>query len=156
MAEPLRIAHYLNQFFGGMGGEDQADAGVTAAEGPIGPGKALQQLLGGAATIAGTVVCGDNTFNERTDEAVAEIKAHLKRIQPDVVVAGPAFNAGRYGLACARVCMAAEALGIPAVTAMHPENPGAVSHWADVLAVPTSESAAFMNEALAGVARLAL
>lgn len=156
MAEPLRIAHYLNQFFGGIGGEDQADAGVTAAEGPIGPGKALQQLLGGAATIAGTIVCGDNTFNERTDEALAEIEAHLKRIDPDVVVAGPAFNAGRYGLACARVCMAAQALGIPAVTAMHPENPGAVSHRAHVLAVPTSESAASMNEALAGVARLAL
>ncbi len=87
MAEPLRIVHYLNQFFGGIGGEDQADAGVTAADGPVGPGKALQQLLGGAATIAGTVICGDNTFNERTDGALAEIEAHLMRSQPCVRVA---------------------------------------------------------------------
>ncbi len=44
---------------------------------------------------------------------------------PDAVIAGPAFNAGRYGTACGAVC---EAVGknpeIPTVTGMYPENPG--------------------------------
>ncbi len=40
------------------------------------------------------------------------------------MVAGPAFTSGRYGLACARVVAAAAAAGIPAVAAMHPDNPG--------------------------------
>ena len=43
---------------------------------------------------------------------------------PDVVVAGPAFDAGRYGLACGRICQATvEELGVPGVTGLFPENP---------------------------------
>ena len=29
MSGPLRVVHYVNQFFGGIGGEDQAHVGVT-------------------------------------------------------------------------------------------------------------------------------
>jgi glycine reductase complex component B subunit gamma len=34
MATPIRIAHYLNQFFAGIGGEERADVGVSVREGP--------------------------------------------------------------------------------------------------------------------------
>ena len=27
---PLRVAHYVNQFFAGIGGEERADVGVSA------------------------------------------------------------------------------------------------------------------------------
>jgi len=37
-----------------------------------------------------------------------------------VLVAGPAFGSGRYGLACALVCKIAQAQRVPAITAMHP------------------------------------
>ena len=33
-----RVVHYLNQFFGGMGGEERADTPVTVKEGAVGPG----------------------------------------------------------------------------------------------------------------------
>jgi len=41
-----------------------------------------------------------------------------------LVIAGPAFNAGRYGTACGAICAAVQQeLKIPAVTAMFPEIP---------------------------------
>ena len=156
MSRSLRIVHYVNQFFAGIGGEDQAHVGVSVREGPVGPGRALQQTLGDAAEVVATLVCGDNFMSERQDEALAEIGAALRRLTPDAVVAGPAFGSGRYGLACAHVCRVAREQGIPAVAAMHPENPGATSFRRDVVIVPTGESAASMQPALERVARLAL
>jgi glycine reductase complex component B subunit gamma len=154
MATPLRIVHYVNQFFAGIGGEDQAHVGVSIRDGMVGPGRALQQALGGGVEVVATLVCGDNFMSERPGEALAEIAAALSRLAPDAVVAGPAFGSGRYGLACAQVCRVAGEQGIPALTAMHHENPGAQSFRREVVIVPTGESAASMQPALEGVARL--
>jgi len=156
MAQPVRVAHYINQFFAGMGGEEAAGAGVSASDGAAGPGRALQQALGSAATVVKTIVCGDNFFNERTVEALAEIERHLKAADAKVLVAGPAFGSGRYGLACAQVCRKAREVGLSALTAMHEENPGALSYRGEVTIVPTDETAAGMAQALARVAPLAL
>ena len=45
MELPIKVVHYLNQFFGGLGGEEQAYAPVQVKEGPVGPGRALQAAL---------------------------------------------------------------------------------------------------------------
>ena len=136
--------------------EDAANVGVSLEKSrPAGAGRALQQALGDAGSLVGMLICGDNYFNEREAEAVAAIKGHLEALKPDIVVAGPAFGSGRYGLACAEVCKTAEALGIKAISAMHPDNPGAQSGWPDVLMVPTGETSADMPQALAAMVRLA-
>jgi glycine reductase len=105
--------------------------------------------------VVATVYGGDNFVNEEKGRALAAIADALKEYEPDVVVAGPAFNAGRYGLACAEVCRLAREGGIPAVTAMYPENPGILTYRLETLVVPTSESPAGMpaaQKALAGIA----
>jgi glycine reductase complex component B subunit gamma len=33
----LRVAHYLNQFFGQIGAEDKASVGVSFRDGPVAP-----------------------------------------------------------------------------------------------------------------------
>lgn len=150
-----RVVNYVNQFFAGVGGEDKANHPVEFKEGAIGSARGLQQQLGSAATVAATVYGGDNFVNEEKGRAFAAIADALREFAPDVVVAGPAFNAGRYGLACAEVCRLAREMGIPAVAAMYPENPGVLTHRADTLIVPTSESPAGMpaaHKALAGLA----
>jgi len=101
-------------------------------------------------------VCGDNFFNERSDEALDAIEEHLKAAGAQALVAGPAFGSGRYGLACARVCRRGGDLGLPALTAMHEQNPGALTSRTEVVIVPTGETAAGMAEALARIAPLAL
>lgn len=156
MADSIRVVHYINQFFAGKGGEEAAGVGVSASEGAVGPGRPLQQALGSAATVVKTIVCGDNFFTERTAEALAAIEQHLKAANAQALVAGPAFGSGRYGLACAQVCRKAKELGMAALTAMHEQNPGALSYRTELVIVPTGETAAGMAQALARVAPLAL
>jgi glycine reductase complex component B subunit gamma len=73
-----------------------------------------------------------------------------------VVVAGPAFNAGRYGLACGAVCRIAGELGIPSVTAMAPENPALAIHGQHLYVIPTGDLASSMPKALPPLAALTL
>ncbi len=155
MVGPLRVVHYVNQFFGGIGGEDQAHVGVSVSEGAVGAARALQQALGDDGTVIATILCGDNYMSEQRDEALGAIETHVRELQPDVVIAGPAFGSGRYGLACAEVCERMQDMDIHAVTGMHPENPG-VGEPPRVLVVPTGETSADMPAALAQVVQLAL
>ena len=156
MAEPVRIIHYLNQFFGGIGGEEKANVPVEAREGPVGPGRALQMALGDQGTVVATVIGGDNYVVEEQATAVKALEDAITRFRLDVLVAGPAFDAGRYGLACGAVCQAAPDMGIPAVSAMHPENPGVLTHRRSVVIVPTGTSPAEMRDVLSQMQRLAL
>ncbi len=74
--------------------------------GSVGPGAALQKLLDGNAEIVATVICGDTYFAENTEEAINKILKLVKDYEFNGFVAGPAFNAGRYGIACGAVCKA--------------------------------------------------
>ena len=151
-----RIVHYLNQFFGGLGGEDQAGIAPVSEPGPIGTGRGLTRFLEGDDTIVGTVVGGDNYMAQGGSAAVDEVIGLISRFGPDVVVAGPAFGSGRYGLACGAVSSAVtEQLGVPAITGLHPDSPGAVEYRASVPILATAETAAGMTAALEGLARLA-
>jgi betaine reductase len=154
-AQPLRVIHFLNQFFGGIGGEEAANSPVLVKDGPIGPGQALQQVLGDRGSVVGTIVAGDNFFNEHVEEAVPAVLEAIDRFKPDVLIAGPAFNAGRYGLACVEVCRQVSGRGIPAVTAMYPENPGLLGDRRDVYVVSTSESASDMARPMTEMMRIA-
>ena len=121
----LRVVHYLNQFFAGIGGEDRAGERPQLREGPVGPGQVLQRSLGDEADVVATVYCGDDFFNEHEPTALPAIVDLIRSCAPDLVVAGPAFNSGRYGLACGRICAAvSEQLGVATVTGMTAENPG--------------------------------
>jgi len=151
-----RVVHYLNQFFAGIGAEAEADTPPGRKEGAAGPAVALQQALGDRAQVVATVYCGDNYAVER-EQALDEILALIAREQPDIVVAGPAFAAGRYGLTCGEVCARAQAqLGVTAVSGMHPNNPGADLYRTKVHLARTRESALGMGEAIQTLARLAL
>lgn len=153
----MRIAHYLNQFFAGIGGEDKADSPFEVREGAVGPGRALEMILGDRATIVQTLVCGDNAFHADPERNVAAAVAALEQAKPDLLVAGPAFNAGRYGLACGAVAAAAgEQLGIPAITGLFPQAPAVDIYRSRVVIIPTGDSAAGMKDALQGIARVGM
>ena len=153
----LKVVHYLNQFFGGIGGEDKAEVGPQVHEGAKGPGMAFEKALGNRGKIVATVICGDNYFAENIDGASEEVIALIRPFRPDLFIAGPAFNAGRYGIACGGICAAViRQLGIPAVTGMHEENPGVDLYRPEVYIVPTEGSAKGMNEAVSRMVHLSL
>lgn len=152
----IRIVHYLNQFYGRLGGEAAADAPLTVLSGPVGPGTRLHQLLQPAGEVVATLVCGDNLAADESSVFAAQATEALRSLAPDVLVAGPAFNAGRYGLACGVACQVASELGSPSVTAMYPENPGVALHRRHATILPTTATAVGMEDALQRLAAFAV
>src|SRR6056297_110055 len=149
-----KIVHYLNQFFGQIGGEEKANIPPEVKEGPVGPGNAFNNALGEEAEIVKTIICGDSYFNEHKEEVQAEIKSTLSEINPDLLITGPAFNAGRYGMACGGAAEVANELDIPVVSGIYPENPGYDMYKQFAYFVETSDSAAGMRNALPDMVNL--
>lgn len=154
----IKVVHYINQFFAQIGGEEKADYPVELRVGEVvGPGMALTQNFKDEAEIIATIVCGDSYFNENLEKAKAEILEMVKEQAPDIFIAGPAFNAGRYGVACGTIAAAVqEELGIPSLTGMYVENPGADMFKNQVYMVSTKNSAAGMRDAVKKMAPLAV
>lgn len=151
----MRIAYYLNQFFGGIGAEEHAGKGLEMRDGPVGPGKLFESLMGGDARVALTFVCGDNYAVEHQDEVTAAVLEKLRTNSVDLLVAGPCFDAGRYGMAAGALCRAVQAnLGIPAVTAMSEENPGTDLNRDALYIIDSGTSTVKMRDVLGKVATL--
>ncbi len=152
----IKVVHYINQFFAQIGGEEMAHVPPEWRDGPVGPGLALGAAFGEEAQIIGTVICGDSYFNENVEQALDTILEMVRQHQPDLLIAGPAFNAGRYGVACGTVAKAAQdKLGVKAVTGMYVENPGADMFAQDVYIISTRNSAAGMRDAVSRMVPLA-
>jgi glycine reductase len=152
----MRIVHYLNQFFGGLGGEERAGTPLEVREGALGPGKLLEQLLGGDAKVVTTLICGDNHAVENQDAMVADAIEKVRQAEADLFVAGPCFQAGRYGMAAGALCSAVQSkLSIPVITGMADENPGADLYREFLYIVDSGTNAARMREVFMTMANLA-
>ena len=153
----FRIVHYINQFYAGIGGEDKADYQPEIREGVVGPGMAFKAAFKGEAEIVATVICGDSYFASNMDEAASKILAMIRDYKPDAFIAGPAFNAGRYGTACGAMCdSVSKEFRIPVISGMYPENPGVEMYKKSAWIVQTPDSAAGMRKAVPAMAALAL
>ncbi len=151
----MRVVHYINQFFGGIGGEEYADSPLEARSGAVGPGRLLDQLLGEDSQVVATIVCGDNHAAENLSGVAAEVVKEVQEAQADLFIAGPCFQAGRYGTAAGAMCEAVrEQLGIPTITAMAVENPGADLYHATTYIVDSGEDVSKMQPVLASMAAL--
>lgn len=151
----MRVVHYLNQFFGGIGAEEHAGVGLEFRDGAVGPGKLLEQLLGDGAHIVLTIICGDNYAVEHQEEAIAAVLRKLSETSADLFVAGPCFDAGRYGMAAGALCAAIQSeLNIPVITAMSEENPGVDLYREALHIIDSGTSTLKMRDALARMASL--
>ena len=151
----MRVVHYLNQFFGGSGGEEQAGMRIETKEAAIGPGILLEQLLGADAKIVRTLVCGDNYAVEHQDEMLAAAVQKISQANADLFVAGPCFLAGRYGVAAGALCSEVQSkLSIPVITGMAEENPGADLYREFLYIVDSGANAAKMRDVFARMATL--
>jgi len=157
MDKKYRVVHYINQFYGGYGGEDTAGMGIVVKEQPVGPGLALKGMFGNKAEIVATIICGDNHIAENLETVVPEVVEIVKKYKPDIFIAGPGFNAGRYGMACgATTAAVAKALKIPSVTALYSENPGTDLNKNRCYILKTENNARHMKDAIKKVVDFSL
>lgn len=147
MSDKFKVIYYVNQFFGQVGGEDKAGMPPEYRKEKVGPAVGFEGLLKGEGEVVGTIICGDNFFNENKQDALETILGFVKEASPDVFVAGPAFNAGRYGVACAEISRAVAELNIPVITGMYLENPGLDICKEIAYVINTSDSAGGMRKA---------
>ena len=85
----MTVVHYLNQFFGGFGGEEAADTEPFKIDGPVGPGNAL---AGAGLAPNVTIGCGDDYFGQHEAEALGVLLGWITELAPDVLVCGPSFG----------------------------------------------------------------
>jgi len=145
----MKLAHYVNQFFAGLGGAENAGQHPVRIEGAVGPGRAL------GVPVSYTLACGDDYFGEHEDRALEQLLAHLEDDPPDILICGPAFGSGRYGYACGTLGREATRLGIPSVTSMDPDNPGVLAGGGAVYIVPSGTSVVEMKQVLPRLVALA-
>jgi glycine reductase complex component B subunit gamma len=151
----MRVVHYLNQFFGGIGAEEQAGVSLQILEGAVGPGKLLEQLLADGARVVMTLVCGDNYAVEHQEQMTVAALERIRATSADLFVAGPCFNAGRYGMAAGALCSAVQSqLGIPVITGMSEENPGVDLYRDALYIVDSGVSIAKIRDVLLKMAKL--
>ena len=145
----IKVLHYLNQFFSGIGGEEKAGQKVILLPQAVGIGVEIERSFQQRGVEYATLACGDNYFHEQEEQALQSMRAAIDRFQPDFFLAGPAFNAGRYGIACAKACSwVRDNWRIPAITGMHENNPGTQEIGRQVFVVQTGASTASMAEAV--------
>ncbi len=153
----IKVVHYINNFFAGIGGEEKADIPPEKRNGAIGPGLALQKSFKEEAEIVATVICGDSYFGQNMEEATNVLLEMIREENADLFIAGPAFNAGRYGVACGCICKEVEEkLNIPSVTGMYIENPGVDMYKLDLHIIETNNSAADLRNAVPKMVSLGL
>lgn len=138
---------YINQFFGQIGGEDKADFEPVIREGLVGPAMEYQKQLGDDVKITHTIICGDNYMGSHTEEAINTILGFLEDKEFDILFAGPAFRAGRYGTACGHIGKAVkERFNVPVISSMNDENPGVEMFRKDIYIFKGGASAASMRK----------
>lgn len=154
----LKVVHYINQFFGNIGGEEKADYPVEKRIGEaIGPGILFNNVFKDECEIIGTIICGDTYYSENSVKATNEILEIVKELNPDIFIAGPAFNAGRYGFACGSIAKEVqERLKIVSLTGMYVENPGADMFKDKLYIISTKNNATGMKDAVNKMSSLAL
>lgn len=151
----MQAIYYVNQFFGQVGGEDQADYEPTIHDGTVGCANVFQGLSKHV-KVSHTLICGDNFMASHTDKAIERLLALLEGKKFDIFIAGPAFNAGRYGNACGQIGkVIAEKFGVPVISSMNEENPGVELFRRDLYIFKGGARATAMKKDLEVVAHFA-
>jgi glycine reductase len=154
--EKIKVVYYINQFFGQEGGEESASIGIKVHEGAFGLAQSFADAYGEDCEVLATIVCGDNYIAEKLEEVTAEIVEIIAGYDPDLFVAGPAYGAGRYGVACGSLCdSVTQKLGIHVITAMNEINPGVQLYRKDIYILETGTNARTMHKDIVRMAGFA-
>ncbi len=102
----MKIVMIFDQIQSGLGTKDDRMVPLTGKKEAVGPAVMMQPFL---KEIDGHVMaclcCGNGTYLENPEEVSRKLCAMVKKLKPDVVVCGPAFNYADYASMCAKVAV---------------------------------------------------
>ena len=133
----MKVLMIFDQIQAGFGGKEKGDLELGGKHMAIGSANMFENYLSEFdAEIIATLYCGEDYYLNNQVMVTTKLVAMTKKIHPDVVICGPAFNYEKYGLLCASVGYEIEnKTGIPVVAAMSLECEEAISKYKDKLTI---------------------
>ncbi len=119
-----KVLMVYDQIQSGMGTKDDAMLALGAKREVVGPAVMMSKYLNEIdAKVVGCVYCGSRYFFDKEEEVTRKIIALINKMNPDVVVCGPAFDYEEYSVMCARLCEAIQTnTNVKAIAAFNCEN----------------------------------
>ena len=155
----MKVLMIFDQVQAGLGGKENPDLTLGGKTMPIGSSSMLEKDMRNVdGKIIACLYCGDGFFKKNEDMVKAKMVAMIKKINPDVVICGPAYNYAGYAMMCAELANEIEKKSsIPALAAMSKENEETINKFKDIvdIVIMPKKGGTGLSEALNNICLLA-
>lgn len=133
----MKIIMIFDQIQSGAGTKDDTMVPLQGKKESIGPAVMMEPFLKGVdGNVIACLYCGNGTYKADPEEVSRKLCAMVKKLGPDVVMCGPAFNYEDYADMCARVaCDINKTTDAKAFAAMSVENADTIAQYKDKVAI---------------------
>lgn len=155
----MNLIMIYDQIQAGLGTKDDKMLPLGAVREAIGPAVMMSPYLKQTCGhVTAVLYCGNGFYMADPQEVSRKLCAMVKKLSPDLVMCGPAFNFLEYAAMCAQVADAiTKTTGIPAIAAMSEENTDTISTYKDLVPIVKmpKKGDAGLNKALKNMCLLA-
>lgn len=155
----MKIVMIFDQIQSGLGTKDDRMVPLTGKKEAVGPAVMMQPFLKETdGHVMACLCCGNGTYLADPSEVSRKLCAMVKKLQPDVVICGPAFNYADYAAMCARVAKdILQTTGVKAFAAMSQENTAVIEEYKEqIMIVKTPKKGGMgLNDSLKNICRVA-
>lgn len=131
----MKILMIFDQTQAGLGGKENPNLPLGGKGMAIGSASMLEPYLKEVeGKITACLYCGNGFFEENKEEVKTKMVAMVKKMSPDVVICGPAFNYAGYAEMCAVLANEINNnTDIPAIAAMSKECEDTIKNYKDIV-----------------------
>ena len=155
----IKIIMLFDQIQSGLGTKDDKMVPLGGSKELLGPSIMLQPFLKEIdAKIVACLYCGNGTYNENPEEVSKKLCDKIEKLNPDIVICGPAFNYADYANMCAKVSYEInKKTSVKSFAAMSVENEETISKYKDeILIVETPKKGGVgLNDSLKKISLVA-
>ncbi|WML37790.1 GrdB-related putative oxidoreductase [Clostridium sp. OS1-26] len=155
----MKIVMIYDQIQAGAGTKDDKMVPLSGKKEAIGPAIMMEPYLKKIdSRVIACLYCGNGTYLANPDEVSRKLCAMVNKIQPDVVICGPAFNFKDYASMAAKVAYDInKTTNVPAFAAMSVENKETIASYKDKvnIVITPKKGGIGLNEALDNMCHLA-
>lgn len=155
----MKIVMIYDQIQSGMGAKDDRMVPLGILKEPVGPAVMMEPYLKEHdGRVLATLYCGNGTYMADPDETARKLVAMVGKLNPDVVICGPAFNYAEFAEMSARVAFDIAKTGtIPAIAAMSEENTDTIARYCHAVPIVRTpkKGGVGLNAALKSLVELA-
>ncbi|MGX8850947.1 GrdB-related putative oxidoreductase [Amedibacillus sp. YH-ame10] len=155
----MKIIMIYDQIQAGAGTKDDRMIPLAAKKEPVGPAVMMEPFLKAVdGHVVACLYCGNGTYMADTEEVTRKLVAMINKLQPDVVMCGPAFNYAEYASMAAHVALSIQTqTNVSAFAAMSEENEQTIAEYKNQICIVKTpkKGGTGLNEALKNMCTLA-